>query len=156
MSDIPDTIERDVLVAADLETTWAVVSTPGWWINDGAALQLDLVETIDSTHALVRHPQHGDFTIETVSSTPPTAVVFRWVVSGAPDRRAAGTGAPVLQTTVAFALSAEPGGTRVRVVESGFATAAVDEAARRIAFDGNTEGWAIELGLLVATLLPRG
>jgi len=41
-------------------------------------------------------------------------------------------------------------GTRLRVVESGFAQ--LPEDAYRKAYGGNTEGWARELGELVAYL----
>ncbi len=41
-------------------------------------------------------------------------------------------------------------GTRLTVVESGFAQ--LPEDSHRKAFDGNTEGWASELGELVEYL----
>jgi hypothetical protein len=47
-------------------------------------------------------------------------------------------------------LTPEPGGTRLSVVESGFAAAAVDEHARRRAYEGNSEGWVIELDVIRA------
>ena len=46
--------------------------------------------------------------------------------------------------------SPQGAGTKLTVVESGFAQLAED--AYRKAFDGNTDGWAKELGELVAYL----
>lgn len=39
MSSIPDTIERTVLVAANVQRVWALVSEPGWWINSGTRVR---------------------------------------------------------------------------------------------------------------------
>jgi hypothetical protein len=47
-------------------------------------------------------------------------------------------------------LTPEPGGTLLSVVESGFAAAAVDEDVRRRAYEGNSEGWKIELDVVRA------
>ncbi|MGH8992013.1 MAG: SRPBCC domain-containing protein, partial [Acidimicrobiia bacterium] len=51
------------------------------------------------------------------------------------------------RTYVEFTLEPVDTGTRLTVVESGFAQLAED--AYRKAYDGNTEGWASELGELV-------
>ena len=54
------------------------------------------------------------------------------------------------RTYVEFTLEPAGTGTRLTVVESGFAQ--LPEDAHHTAFDGNTEGWAKELGELVAYL----
>jgi uncharacterized protein YndB with AHSA1/START domain len=51
---------------------------------------------------------------------------------------------------VEFTLEPVGAGTRLTVVESGFAQLADDAYAK--AYHGNTEGWANELGELVAYL----
>lgn len=149
-SNVRDTIERDIFIAAPVEKVWEVVSVPGWWINDGSALDLSLVERIAEDKAIVHHPGHGDFLVERLDADPPRAVNFRWVVSGAEGRRIDAAEDQLLHTRVALTLTAEPGGTRLSVVESGFATAAVDEQVRRRAYEGNCEGWEIELGIVRA------
>ena len=30
-----DSVEADVLIDTTIENAWALVSEPGWWINDG-------------------------------------------------------------------------------------------------------------------------
>lgn len=150
VSNVSDTIERDVLIAAPAEKVWDVVSIPGWWINDGSALDLSRIERITEDQAIVHHPEHGDFLVERLEVDPPRAASFRWMVSGAEGRRIDVPEDQLLYTRVSLTLTPESGGTRLSVVESGFAAAAVDERARRRAYEGNSEGWEIELGVIRA------
>ncbi len=146
-STVQDSIERAVLIAADPARVWALVSIPGWWINDGSRIDLELVEWTAEDRAVVHHPVHGDFTVERFDVDEQRAVSFRWLVSTAPDRRADGPESRTLRTRVDFRLEPTPDGTRLTVVESGFASPEIDEAARRTAYEGNSEGWAIEMEL---------
>ena len=34
-ADVPDRIEREILIDAPVERVWQLVSEPGWWIGDG-------------------------------------------------------------------------------------------------------------------------
>jgi uncharacterized protein YndB with AHSA1/START domain len=74
---------------------------------------------------------------------PPTVFGVTWPIYGLPkdDPR---------RTYVEFTLAPTGDGTRLTVVESGFAQ--LPEEAHRTAFDGNTNGWASELGELVSYL----
>ena len=76
-------------------------------------------------------------------------VSFRWLVSGA-EHGVDRTSAPdqFLHTVVTFTLDDDEAGIRLSVVESGFATAVMDETARKRAYEGNTEGWAVEIALI--------
>jgi uncharacterized protein YndB with AHSA1/START domain len=149
-SNVSDTIERDIFIAAPAEQVWEVVSIPGWWINDGSALDLSLIERISADRAVVHHPELGDFLVERLDVDPLRAASFRWLVSGAEGRQIDVPEDQLLHTRVTLTLTPEPGGTRLSVVESGFATAAVDSRARRRAYEGNSEGWEIELGVVRA------
>jgi uncharacterized protein YndB with AHSA1/START domain len=51
-------------------------------------------------------------------------------------------------TRVEFTLAAEGGGTRLRVVESGFELLDCSDEQRAKNLEGNTEGWLMELGEL--------
>jgi uncharacterized protein YndB with AHSA1/START domain len=146
-TNVSDTIERSVLIAAPAEQVWAVVSVPGWWVNDGSGLELSLIERVTEDRAVVHHPTYGDIAVERLEADPPRRAAFRWVVSGAEGREVDVADDQLLHTRVVLTLTAEDGGTRLSVTESGFATAAVDEQVRRRAYEGNTEGWEIELGL---------
>ena len=70
----------------------------------------------------------------------PTVFGYTWQIYGLPkdDPR---------RTYVEFTLEPVGAGTRLRVVETGFAQ--LPEDLYRKAYDGNTEGWARELGELV-------
>jgi uncharacterized protein YndB with AHSA1/START domain len=83
----------------------------------------------------------ADMRIERVEE--PRVFGFTWHIYGLPadDPR---------RTYVEFTLEPVGAGTRLTVVESGFAQ--LPEDAYRKAYDGNTDGWANELGELVEYL----
>ena len=150
-SNVSDTIERDIFIAAPPERVWELVSVPGWWINDGS-LDLDSVERLADDRAVGHHPDAGDLLVERLQADAPRTATFRWLVSGAEVRRPDAAADQFLCTRVTFTLTPEPGGTRLAVTESGFATAAMEEKARRRAYADNCEGWQIELNAARAYL----
>jgi uncharacterized protein YndB with AHSA1/START domain len=152
-SNVSDAIERDIFIAAPAEKVWELVSVPGWWINDGT-LDLDSVERLADDRAIVHHPDAGSLLVERLEAQAPRTVTFRWLVSGAEAdaRRPDAAEDQFLYTRVTFTLTPEPGGTRLAVTESGFATATMEEKARRRAYADNSEGWEIELGAAKAYL----
>jgi uncharacterized protein YndB with AHSA1/START domain len=147
-SNVADAIERDIFIAAPIEKVWELVSVPGWWINDGT-IDLDSVKRLDDGRAVVHMPGGGEslieFPVERLQAEAPRTVTFRWQVSGAEVQRDEAPDDQLLHTSVTFTLTPEPGGTRVAVTESGFATATMDEKARRRAYTDNSEGWETEL-----------
>ena len=143
-SNVSDTIERDLFIAAPVGKVWELVSVPGWWINDGT-IDLNSVERLADDRAVVHHADAGDLGVERLEAEAPRTATFRWLVSGAEGRRPDAAEDQFLYTRVTFTLTSEPGGTRLAVTESGFATAAMDEEARRRAHADNSEGWEIEL-----------
>ena len=80
----------------------------------------------------------ADMRVERVEE--PTVFGFTWHIYGLPDD-------DPRRTYVEFTLEPAGAGTRLTVVETGFAQ--LPEDAYRKAYDGNTEGWASELGELV-------
>lgn len=143
-SNVSDTIERNIFIKAPIEKVWQLVSVPGWWINDGT-LDLSSVEWLADDRVIVHHADAGDFIVERLAAEAPRTTTFRWLVSGATVGRREAARDQFLYTRVTFTLTAEGGGTRLAVTESGFATAAMEEKARRRAFADNSEGWKIEL-----------
>ncbi|HXC82955.1 MAG TPA: SRPBCC domain-containing protein [Trebonia sp.] len=143
-SNVSDTIERDIFIAAPVEKVWELVSVPGWWINEGT-LDLDSVEWLDGDRAIVHHCDAGDILVERLEAEAPRSATFRWLVSGAEVRRPEAAQGQFLYTRVTFTLTPESGGTRLAVTECGFAAAAMEEKARRRAYADNSEGWKIEL-----------
>jgi uncharacterized protein YndB with AHSA1/START domain len=126
-----DRIEKSIDIAAPADRVFEFVSEPGWFINDGEYRAHEIER--DGDVSLVRDPVHGDFGILTVALEPPGRAAFRWVGEGAGS------------TLVEFSVEAHDGGTRLSVVESGFASLPGSDADRRAAYEGNSQGWDIEL-----------
>ena len=130
----PDRIERTVELAHPPAKVWAALTTAeglGAWFGHQAAIDLR------PGGAQVRWTGEGftaDMRVERVEE--PAVFGFTWPISGLPadDPR---------RTYVEFTLEPAGAGTRLTVVESGFAQ--LHEDAHRKAYDGNTEGWAKEL-----------
>ena len=137
----PDRIERTVELAHPPERVWAALTTPeglSAWFGDEA--------TID--------PRPGGAGQMTWSSGPtvamrverveePRVFAFTWQVTELPkdDPR---------RTYVEFTLEPIARGTRLHVVETGFAQ--LPDDAYQTVFDSHTRGWPSELGELAGYL----
>jgi uncharacterized protein YndB with AHSA1/START domain len=138
----PDRIERTVELAHPPEKVWAALTTAeglGAWFGNEATIDLR-----PGGAARMRWTGEGftaEMRVERVEE--PTVLGFTWGIYGLPadDPR---------RTYVEFTLEPAGAGTRLTVVESGFAQ--LPEDLYRKAYDGNTEGWAKELGELAAYL----
>ena len=131
----PDRIERTVQVAHPPEKVWVALTTAeglGAWFGNEATIDLR-----PGGAARMRWNEEG-FTAEMRVERVEEPKVF-----GLPadDPR---------RTYVEFTLEPTGPGTRLTVVETGFAQ--LPEDVHRKAYDGNTEGWAKELGELAAYL----
>jgi uncharacterized protein YndB with AHSA1/START domain len=138
----PDRIERTVELAHPPEKVWAALTTAeglGSWFGDAAEIDLrpggagSMRWTAEGFAVRMR--------VERVE--PPTVFGYTWDIYGLPEE-------DPRRTYVEFTLEPVASGTRLTVVESGFAQLP-DEIYRK-AFDGNTEGWGKELGELAAYL----
>ena len=125
-------IEQDLHVDAPVERVWQVVTDPAYlaqWfgqradidLRPGGPLTLGWLDFGD-VHGVVERVE------------PPTRFAFRW------NREFGVPFAPADSTLVEITLSAEDGGTRLRLVESGF----TEENHRK----EHAEGWIAELGEL--------
>ena len=134
----PDRIERTVEIAHPPAKVWAALTTAeglsGWFGSDaridlraGGAAKM----TFGSEHT-------ADMRVERVEE--PTVFGFTWHIYGLPE------GDP-RRTYVEFTLEPVGAGTRLTMVESGFAQ--LPEDAYRTAYDGNAKGWVSELAELV-------
>jgi uncharacterized protein YndB with AHSA1/START domain len=129
-----DRIERDTLIAAPLERVWSLVAQPGFWVAEPEAVAGTVAaegETI-----VARNAEYGDFPVRVEKVEPPTYLAYRWA-SAFPgeDLREDNS------TLVEFTLTAEGDGTRLRVVESGFAALAGSPELREQAVKDNGAGW---------------
>jgi uncharacterized protein YndB with AHSA1/START domain len=136
-----DTIERGIVIEAPVERVWNLLTEAehlGRWFGDAGA-EIDLRP---GGALILRWTEHGTVHGRVERVEPQRLFAYRW----APYRDPGGV-EPVAgnSTLVEFTLSAEGDGTRVRVVESGFATLDCSEEARDANAEANRKGWALEL-----------
>jgi uncharacterized protein YndB with AHSA1/START domain len=137
----PDRIERVVEIAQPPARVWAALTTA-----DGLAAWFGNQATIDlrpggSARMTWTSGDVVEMRVERVEE--PSVFGFTWPIYGLPDD-------DPRRTYVEFTLEPDGAGTRLTVVETGFAQ--VPGEAHGTAYDGNTRGWASELGELVAYL----
>ena len=138
---IEDRIERETLIAAPLERVWELVAQPGFWVADKASLPGTVAKEGESMVA--KNAKYGDFPVRVEKVEPPTYLAYRWA-SAFPGQELREDNS----TLVEFTLTSEGDRTRLRVVESGFATLAGPEDLRRGAVNDNSLGWPQELDAL--------
>lgn len=133
-----DRVERFLTIDAPLARVWALISEPGWWINDGV-IRAHRIERDGELH-IVHDDEHGRFAIRVERLDPPRYAAFRWVADHRAPTPVAGAA-----TLVEFFLDDAPDGVVLRVIESGFAdlTGNADHVARNVA--DNRRGWETEL-----------
>ncbi|TDD18257.1 ATPase [Kribbella turkmenica] len=137
----PDRIERTVEIAHPPAKVWAALTTAeglGTWFGHQATIDLREGGRAEMTWT---SGDHAQMRIERVEE--PTTFGFTWHIYGLPaeDPR---------RTYVEFTLVPVGAGTRLTVVETGFAQLPQDEY--RKAFEANTQGWTAELDELVEYL----
>jgi uncharacterized protein YndB with AHSA1/START domain len=137
----PDRIERTMELAHPRAKVWAALTTAeglGAWFGQEAGIDLrpggKAWMKWDNGHK-------ADMRVERVDE--PNVFGFTWHIYGLPDD-------DPRRTYVEFTLEPAGAGTRLTVVETGFAQ--MSQEQYRIAFDGNTQGWASELGELASYL----
>jgi uncharacterized protein YndB with AHSA1/START domain len=135
----PDRIERVIEIAHPPAKVWAALTTAqglsSWFGNDAS---IDL-RPGGSAQMTFTSGHKADMRVERVEE--PAVFGFTWHIFGLPDD-------DPRRTYVEFTL--EPvrgGGTRLTMVESGFAQ--LPDDAHHVAYDGNAGGWVSELGELV-------
>jgi uncharacterized protein YndB with AHSA1/START domain len=139
---VADRIEQEIVIEAPPEVVWELVTDPehvGAWFGDAA--EIDLRAGGDAAFSWERY---GRFLARVEKVEPPRFFSYRW--SRPKDT-------PVAEgnsTLVEFSLRAEGEGTRLTVVESGFASLAVSEDEKASHLADNTEGWNKELSDLRA------
>ncbi|TDD08263.1 SRPBCC domain-containing protein [Nonomuraea diastatica] len=138
-----DRIEREIVIAAAPERVWPLVTEPGFWATDDESIRGTMVT--EGQILVARHTQHGDFPMRVEKIDPPTYLAYRWM-SAFPGEELREDNS----TLVEFTLTPEGEGTRLRVVESGFATLPTPEANQRNVIKDHTAGWEQCLAALAA------
>jgi len=140
----PDRIERTMELAHPLASVWAALTTAeglAAWFGEEADIDLRPGGAARMSWA---SGYSVEMRVERVEE--PTVFGFTWPIHGLPDD-------DPRRTYVEFTLEPVGTGTRVRMVETGFAQ--LSDPNRRSEFDAHTEGWIRELGELVAYLDAR-
>jgi uncharacterized protein YndB with AHSA1/START domain len=137
----PDRIERSMELDHPPARVWAAITTPeglSAWFGDKATIDLRPGGAAAMTF---RSGLTVDMRVERVEE--PTVFGFTWRLPDLPED-------DPRRTYVEFTLEAAGAGTRLRVVESGFAQLPGD--SRRGTYDSHAEGWTSELGELAGYL----
>ena len=137
----PDRIKRTVQIGHPPDQVWAALTTAeglAAWFGNEAAIDL---RPGGSARMRWTGGETAEMRVERVEE--PWVFGFTWHIFGLPED-------DPRRTYVEFTLEPSGSGTRLTVVESGFAQ--LPEDAYRKAYDGNTQGWASELGELIAYL----
>jgi uncharacterized protein YndB with AHSA1/START domain len=150
-----DSIDREILIQAPAEVVWGVITEPeqiSCWFSDEAAVE----QRAGADGTLTWRPggRGGSgaglvVPIRVVESEPPRRFCFRWghPQGAGPDERNS--------ALVEFILTVEADGTRLRVVESGFAAVTDDEDDRARYREDHEQGWERHLGEMLDYLASR-
>jgi uncharacterized protein YndB with AHSA1/START domain len=138
----PDRIERTVELAHPPARVWAALTTAEglgtWFGNEAAVIDLRPGGSAEMTWT-------GGYAVrmrvERVEE--PAVFGFTWQIEGLPE-------GDTRRTYVEFTLEPAGPGTRLTVVETGFAQLPGDVYGK--AYDSHTEGWGSELGELASYL----
>ncbi len=137
----PDRIERSIELAHPPAKVWAALTTPeglAAWFGDKATIDLRPGGAAQMTF---RSGVTVDMRLERIEE--PEVFGFTWRLPDLPED-------DPRRTYVEFTLEAVGGGTRLRVVETGFAQ--LPDDSRRTTYESHAEGWASELGELAGYL----
>ena len=140
----PDRIERTVELAQPPRRVWAALTTAeglGAWFGNEATIDLR-----PGGQGELRWSDGATAPLRVERVEEPEVFGFTWGINGLPDD-------DPRRTYVEFTLEPAGNGTRLTVVESGFAQLPPDAHSK--AFGANTEGWARELGELAEYLDAR-
>jgi uncharacterized protein YndB with AHSA1/START domain len=137
----PDRIERTLEIEHPPAKVWAAITTAeglGTWFGQQATIDL---RPGGAAQLKWDSGDKNDLRIERVEE--PSVFGFTWRIYGLPED-------DPRRTYVEFTLEPAGAGTRLTVVETGFAQLSEDASGK--AYGGNVEGWARELGELVEYL----
>jgi len=138
---VPDQIEREIVIEAPVERVWALLTEAehvGRWFGDAGA-EIDLRP---GGAMVLRWAEHGTSHGRVVAVEPHSRFSYRWAPFEDPGGEEPLEGN---STLVEFTLTREGDGTRLRVVESGFASLHASDEQRARNADANRRGWVAEI-----------
>ena len=138
----PDSISREIVIAAPIERVWSVLTSSehiGAWFGRGEPTPIDLRP---GGIMILDHGEHGTFPTRIETVQPPNRFAYRWA-SAHPGVQATEENS----TLVEFTLTPEGAGTRLSLLETGFATLVIPpEREATAGYESHRAGWAEVLG----------
>ncbi|SDD37656.1 SRPBCC domain-containing protein [Actinokineospora iranica] len=131
----PDRIERTVELAHPPEKVWSAITTAeglGTWFGNEAGIDLR-----PGGAAWMRWTDGPTVALRVERVEEPAVFGFTWPVQGLPED-------DPRRTYVEFTLEPVDAGTRLTVVETGFAQ--LPDDTHRTEYDAHVQGWASEVG----------
>ena len=130
---IPAQIEKETFIEAPVEVVWRTLTEPDQmthWFSPEAEL-----DGRPGGEGRLRFPSGATYYLQVETFEPPHRFAYRWM-------QAKGVRAvPENSMLVEFTLRAEAGGTRLRVVESGFEHVDWTDDAKSKYADDHSRGW---------------
>ncbi|MBS1706206.1 MAG: SRPBCC domain-containing protein [Armatimonadetes bacterium] len=140
-----DVIEREIIISAEMDRVYRAISSPDQFASWFS-------EAVEGTFEVGQQPvidegKWGKFRLAIVGAEPPKYFAWRWV-SGSAFVPQGFVENPLEHpnTLVEFFLESHPQGTKLKVVETGFAS--LPESYRQQNFEDNTGGWEYQLARL--------
>jgi uncharacterized protein YndB with AHSA1/START domain len=133
---VPNAIDREIVIDAPPSVVWAIVTEAqhlAGWFSDEAEIDLR-----SGGRLLLTWHAHGTYEGRVETVDPPRVFAFRWQTRECEFSE-------TNSTLVTMTLDAVEAGTRLRVVESGFAALPWPDDARDRYADENSKGWLTEL-----------
>jgi uncharacterized protein YndB with AHSA1/START domain len=128
-------VQREIVIDAAVERVWDLITRAEhiktWYAFDGAKVDLRPGGEIEHFWR-----EHGRFRGVIVEVVPPER--FTYWYSNVPDAQAE----PGKRTRVEFVLTSVPGGTLVRVTESGLEELTLSDEERQAYLEATSQGWA--------------
>lgn len=135
---VQDSIVRQIEVDAPIERVYAAIAEPEQivrWFPDGIEGSLN-----PGDRPVMDFGNYGKFSIYVVEAKPHSYFAYRWTPGAAyVPEGFIGDVLSIPNTLVEFHLETSGGKTKVRLVESGFASLPADEIEK--ALKDNNEGW---------------
>jgi uncharacterized protein YndB with AHSA1/START domain len=142
---LPDTIERSVVINASLDRAWSVLTEPaflGHWFGSGEPVKVDLRP---GGLLLFDHGVHGTIPARVETVEPPRVFAWRWSQGAAGEEP---TDANATLVTFTLAENTTTGGTRLTMVESGFARLGLPNDEATAHHRANSQNWPGKLDQL--------
>lgn len=137
---IPRQIEKEIVIDAPIEVVWRIVTEPDQirqWFSREAEL-----DSRTGGEGRFSFESGRTFYLQVESFEPPHRFAYRWQHEKGSRAR------PENSMLVEFTLQVEGGGTRLRVVESGFDQINWTDEAKAKYFEDHASGWHFFLGQL--------